>query len=74
MAFIRQFKTKSGAIGVQICTKQHQRIVKTIHIGSANSDGELTLLLKRAQEIINRDKTPLFDLSEFDIDAENREV
>ena len=67
MAFIRQFKTKSGATGVQICEKRHQVVVKTIHVGSANSQGELRLLLKKAQRIIDEGKTPLFDLEEFEL-------
>lgn len=67
MAFIRQFRTKSGSTGVQICEKRHQVVVKTIHVGSAKSEGELRLLLKKAQRIIDEGKTPLFDLKEFEI-------
>ncbi|MBQ3326092.1 hypothetical protein IJG79_03030 [Candidatus Saccharibacteria bacterium] len=66
MSYIRQYKTKSGAIGVQICEKERGVVVKTQQVGSANSDGELRLLLKKAQRIIDHNRTPLFDLEDFD--------
>lgn len=66
MAYIRQFKTKSGATGVQICEKEQGKVVKTRHIGSAKTNGELMILLKQAQRIIDSDKTPLFNLEDFD--------
>lgn len=63
MAYIRKFKTGSGATGVQVCYKKHGKVVKTLHIGSANSDVALEKLLKKAQEIIDQDKVPLFELT-----------
>ena len=66
MAFIRKFKTASGATGVQVCEKYHGEVVKTIHVGSANSPEALEKLVKKAQEIIDKDKRPLFDLNEYD--------
>ncbi|MBR0480323.1 hypothetical protein IJJ46_00645 [Candidatus Saccharibacteria bacterium] len=66
MAFIRKFKTGSGATGVQVCYKEHGKVVKTVHVGSANSENGLEKLLKEAQGIIDAGKQPLFDLSEFD--------
>ena len=66
MAFIRKFKTGSGATGVQVCEKYHGEIVKTIHVGSANSPEALEKLVKEAQGIIDKDKNPLFDLSEYE--------
>ena len=69
MAFIRKFKTGSGATGVQFCWKQGSEVVKTVHIGSANSDVALEKLLKKAQKMIDEGKRSLFDLNEF-----NREV
>ncbi len=66
MAFIRKFKTGSGAIGVQVCWKKNGEVVKTVHIGSANSDVGLEKLLKKAQKVIDAGKTPLFDLDKFD--------
>ena len=52
MAFIRKFKTGSGATGVQVCWKQGGEVVKTVHIGSANSDVGLEKLLKKAQKAL----------------------
>ena len=66
MAFIRKFRTASGATGVQVCEKYHGEVVKTIHVGSANSEEGLEKLIKKAQEIMDKDKQPLFDLSEYD--------
>ena len=66
MAFIRKFPTASGATGVQVCWKKNGELVKTIHVGSANSDVGLEKLLKKAQKIIDEGKRPLFDLGEFD--------
>lgn len=66
MAFIRKFKTGSGATGVQVCYKEQGKVVKTVHVGSANSENGLNKLLKRAQSIIDEEKNPLFRLSDFD--------
>ena len=66
MAFIRKFKTGSGATGVQVCWKQGGEVVKTVHIGSANSEVGLEKLLKKAQTVMDEGKTPLFDLDKFD--------
>ena len=63
MAYIRKFKTGSGATGVQVCYKKHGKVIKTVHIGSANSDVALEKLLKKAQKIIDQDKVPLFKLT-----------
>ena len=66
MAFIRKFKTGSGATGVQVCWKQGSEVVKTVHIGSANSEIGLEKLLKKAQTVIDEGKRPLFNLNDFD--------
>jgi len=66
MAFIRKFKTTSGATGVQVCYKEQGKVVKTVHVGSANSENGLKKLLKKAQGIIDAEKNPLFDLKKFD--------
>lgn len=65
MAFIRKFKTTSGATGVQVCYKSGERVIKTVHIGSASSDKQLLKLLRKAQGIIDGDKSPLFDLDKY---------
>lgn len=66
MAYIRKFKTGSGATGVQVCYKEQGKVVKTVHVGSASSEKQLTNLLKKAQGIIDGEKPALFRLSKFD--------
>ncbi len=65
MAYIRQFETGSGATGVQVCYKERGKVVKTIHVGSAQNPDVLKKLLREAQGIIDREKTPLFNMDEF---------
>ena len=66
MAYIRKFKTTSGATGVQVCYKEQGKVVRTVHVGSAESEAGLTKLLREAQGIIDGDKQPLFNLKKFD--------
>lgn len=66
MAYIRKFKTTSGATGVQVCYKQGTKVVRTIHVGSASSELALSKLLKKARGIINGNNTPLFDLKKYE--------
>ena len=65
MAYIRKFETTSGATGVQVCYKEGNKVVKTVHVGSASSEIALKKLLKKAQGIIDEGKTPLFNLDKF---------
>lgn len=66
MAYIRKFKTTSGATGVQVCYKEGNRVVKTLHVGSASTEAGLNKLLKKAREIIDQEKgRPLFNLDRF---------
>ena len=65
MAYIRKFKTTSGATGVQVCYKEQGKVTKTIHVGSANSENGLKKLLREAQGIIDGDKRPLFNLDKY---------
>lgn len=66
MAYIRRFKTTSGATGIQVCYKEQGRVVKTIHVGSASSEKMLTKLLREAQGIIDGEKgRALFNLDKF---------
>ncbi len=65
MAYIRKFKTTSGATGVQVCYKEGNKVVKTVHVGSASSEAGLKKLLKEAQGIIDQDKRPLFNLDKY---------
>ena len=66
VAFIRKFETASGATGVQVCWKEGGEVVKTAHIGSANSEVGLEKLLKKAQKVLDAGKNPLFDLKKYD--------
>ena len=66
MAFIRKFETASGATGVQVCWKRNGELVKTVHVGSANSEVALQKLLKKARKIIDEGKRPMFKLEDFD--------
>lgn len=66
MAYIRRFKTTSGATGVQVCYKEQGRVVRTVHVGSANSEKALAKLVTKAQGIIDAEKgTPMFNLDKF---------
>ena len=66
MAYIRKFKTTSGATGVQVCYKQGNQVVKTVHVGSATSEKGLKRLVREAQGIIDAEKgKPLFNLDRF---------
>ena len=65
MAYIRRFKTTSGATGVQVCYKEGSKVVKTVHVGSASSEIGLKKLEKKAQGIIDAGKHSLFDLDKF---------
>ena len=66
MAYIRKFKTSSGATGVQVCYKEGEKVVKTVHLGSASSEAGVEKLVKKARGIIDADKNPLFNLDRFD--------
>ena len=66
MAYIRRFKTTSGATGVQVCYKEQRKVVKTVHVGSAVSEVALQKLLRKAQGIIDGEKgKPMFNLDKF---------
>lgn len=65
MAYIRKFKTTSGATGVQVCYKEGNRVVKTVHVGSASSEAGVEKLEKKAREIMDAGKKPLFNLDKF---------
>jgi transposase len=46
--FVRRVRTGSGAVAVQVVTKQGQQVLEVDHVGSARTDAELTLLLEVA--------------------------
>jgi hypothetical protein len=60
MAFIRKVKTASGATAVQIAHKEHGRIVRIEHIGSAHTKAELESLLLLARQHLSGDQLSLF--------------
>ena len=67
MPFIRKFKTGSGATGVQVCWKQGGEVVRTVHVGSANSGVALKKLLREAERIkLGEGQSPMFDLGAFE--------
>ncbi|MBQ2695422.1 hypothetical protein IJG04_02170 [Candidatus Saccharibacteria bacterium] len=67
MAYIRKFKTGSGATGVQVCYKEGSKVVRTVHVGSASTEAGILKLTKKAQGIIDGEKgRPLFNLSKYD--------
>ena len=66
MAYIRKFKTTSGATGVQVCYKEQGKVVKTVHVGSASCELGLSKLLRKAQGIIDGEKgRPMFNLDKY---------
>ena len=65
MAYISKFKTGSDATGVQVCYKERGKVVRTVHVGSAKTEKGITKLLKKAQAIIDEEKTPMFNLDKF---------
>ena len=66
MAYIRKYKTTSGATGVQVCYKEQGKVVRTVHIGSASTEAGVLKLEKKARDIIDADKgTPMFNLDRF---------
>lgn len=65
MAYIRKFKTTSGATGVQVCYKEGSKVIRTVHVGSASSEVGLKRLLKQARGIIDAGKQSLFDLDKY---------
>jgi hypothetical protein len=46
--FVRRVRTGSGAVAVEVVTKQGRQVVAIDHVGSARTDAELALLLEAA--------------------------
>ena len=67
MAYIRKFKTTSGATGVQVCYKEGGRVVRTVHVGSATSENGVRRLKREAQNILDGGQTSLFDLDKYTV-------
>jgi len=47
---VRRVRTASGAVAVQVVVKEHGEVVKVDHVGSAQSDAELALLMTAAAD------------------------
>ena len=60
MAFIRKVVTSSGATAIQIAHKQHGRIVKIEHIGSAHTDKDVQSLIALAKLRLQGSQQTLF--------------
>jgi hypothetical protein len=58
--FVRRVRTDSGAVAVQVVTKQGQQVLEIDHAGSARTDSELALLLKRRPAGYGRGRKPGF--------------
>ena len=51
---------------MQVCYKEGNQVVKTVHVGSASSDKALARLLREAQGIIDQEKgEELFNLKKY---------
>jgi hypothetical protein len=61
VAFIRQVKTKSGAIAIQIAYKRYGKIVKIEHIGSAHNKQEEDVLVSLANHRLHANQPSLFN-------------
>ena len=49
-----------------MCYKRGGEVVKTMHVGSAETEKGIERLVRKAQGIIDEGKTSLFDLDLFD--------
>lgn len=54
--FVRRVRTASGAVAVQIVTREAGEVVEIDHVGSAHTDAELALLLEAARERLYLDQ------------------
>ena len=48
--FVREVRTASGAVAVQVVTRRGRQVEGIEHVGSAHTDAELVLLLAAARE------------------------
>lgn len=47
--FVRKVRTSSGAVAVQVVTREGREVIEVDHVGSAHTDAELELLLQVAE-------------------------
>ena len=60
MAYVRRVKTSSGAIAIQIAHKEHGRIKRIEHIGSAHNKEEEAVLISLAHQQLHANQPSLF--------------
>lgn len=48
--FVRKVRTSSGAVAVQVVTREGREVVEVDHVGSAHTDAELEVLLVAAED------------------------
>lgn len=63
--FIRKVRTASGAVAVQVVDQIGRTTTSVEHIGSANTDAELALLLRSAEQRLHPGQQA-FDLGEME--------
>ena len=63
--FVRKVRTKSGAVAVQVVTRQGRQVLGIEHVGSAHTDEDLALLVAAARDRLLRGQAAL-DLGEVD--------
>lgn len=51
--FVRKVRTASGAVAVQVVSREGRAVIEVDHVGSAHTDAELELLLQAAHERLN---------------------
>lgn len=61
---IRQVRTASGAVAVQVITRRGDVVVSIEHVGSSHDDASLELLLEVARERLNPGQEA-FDLGDL---------
>jgi len=59
MTYIRKVPTASGAIAIQIISKEHGQVTKLEHIGSAHSENDLKTLMALARQRLNNNQLSL---------------
>lgn len=62
---MRRVRTASGAVAVQVVTKERGVVTEVEHIGSAHTDAELALLLRAARDLLH-DGQDALDLGVLD--------
>ena len=62
--FVRKVRTASGAVAVQVVTRQGRQVLSIEHVGSAHTDEDLALLIAAARQRLEAGQEAL-DLGEL---------